>query len=353
MQDPRQQGSTFQIYEVMPGRETIFEETFFLGVIQIDRLEPNTPELDVTFDLDAYLDLKVQIHTCADHPEGIHQVAGATICGMFELEEAELCAHEAEVNKLAEMVRRGESEEHAKHMESCRFFFVDAKKLRESSELILAPFSSLQEAHWLVEHELTWSEVCSGSLVGEYLAVSHRWDQPELPDSTGQQLRAVRDFLRRVPSIRYVWYDGWCLPQGKRSKEEQALFDRSLPHINLLYLGCTVLVLMDLSYISRFWTLFESWLAMSSTTAEGLVPAEYARGRCHITCIHSARSSTDALTKLLVQMWTDKQPNQVYDLLAATDIVVTNVRDKQVQLPKVLKISANVNAFFREQAKHS
>ena len=43
------------------------------------------------------------------------------------------------------------------------------------------------------------------------------------------------------------------MPQGKRTPEEKAAFKRMLSNINLLYLGCHVLVLLDLSYLSRFW----------------------------------------------------------------------------------------------------
>ena len=48
--------------------------------------------------------------------------------------------------------------------------------------------------------------------------------------------------------------------------------------VNLLYLGCRVLILLDKSYFGRFWTLFEAWLAMRRSSEEGLVetfaPAE-------------------------------------------------------------------------------
>ena len=49
-------------------------------------------------------------------------------------------------------------------------------------------------------------------------------------------------------------YDAWCLPQGKeRTEDELADFRRMLKEVNLLYLGTSVLILLDLSYISRFW----------------------------------------------------------------------------------------------------
>ena len=49
-----------------------------------------------------------------------------------------------------------------------------------------------------------------------------------------------------------------CLPQGEdRTAAQKVEFQRMLPNINLLYLGCRVLVLMDRTYMSRFWTSFE------------------------------------------------------------------------------------------------
>jgi hypothetical protein len=44
------------------------------------------------------------------------------------------------------------------------------------------------------------------------------------------------------------------MPQGAhRTSDEQAEFDSTLPFVNLLYLGASVLILLDLSYMSRFW----------------------------------------------------------------------------------------------------
>ena len=51
-----------------------------------------------------------------------------------------------------------------------------------------------------------------------------------------------------------MWYDYTCMPQGKRSKEDQGIFNDTLPHVNILYLGATCLLLADASYIGRFWT---------------------------------------------------------------------------------------------------
>ena len=45
----------------------------------------------------------------------------------------------------------------------------------------------------------------------------------------------------------------WCLPQGKRTPVEKVLFQHGLNNVNLLYVGMHVLILLDLSYMSRFW----------------------------------------------------------------------------------------------------
>ena len=44
------------------------------------------------------------------------------------------------------------------------------------------------------------------------------------------------------------------MPQGERTAAEKVLFKHMLVNINILYLGMGVLILLDLSYVSRFWT---------------------------------------------------------------------------------------------------
>ena len=44
------------------------------------------------------------------------------------------------------------------------------------------------------------------------------------------------------------------MPQGpNKSESELVEFQVMLPNINLLYLFCDVLILLDLTYMSRFW----------------------------------------------------------------------------------------------------
>lgn len=62
--------------------------------------------------------------------------------------------------------------------------------------------------------------------------------------------------------LRISPWQYWCMPQGrvsflggssKRTDAEAHEFKHMLRNVNLLYLGCSVLVLIDLSYVSRFW----------------------------------------------------------------------------------------------------
>ena len=64
-----------------------------------------------------------------------------------------------------------------------------------------------------------------------------------------------------------------CMPQGERTAAEKISFMWMLRNVNLLYLGTQVLVLLDLSYQSRFWTQFEAWLSMQDCKESGLQPS--------------------------------------------------------------------------------
>jgi len=170
------------------------------------------------------------------------------------------------------------------------------------------------------------------------VAVSHRWEHKDVPDRTGAQARALKEYLVRRPEVTHVWVDWCCLPQGTRTPHEKAEFDRMLAQVNLLYLGCSVLVMIDMTYIGRFWTQFEAWLSMQSPTPEGLKPTEEvgAALRCEVACLHNAKAL--ALDEKLRGMWADKTPGEAYAVLSQPDVVVTNEGDKTTQLRKLEKL---------------
>ena len=90
----------------------------------------------------------------------------------------------------------------------------------------------------------------------DYLAVSHRWITPNLPDAAaraeGVQLDAIAAHLK-VHKTKHVYYDFWCMPQQPRTPEEDVSFKWMLENLSLLFIGCSVLILLDRSYCSRFW----------------------------------------------------------------------------------------------------
>ena len=53
--------------------------------------------------------------------------------------------------------------------------------------------------------------------------------------------------------IEYVWFDFPCMPQQPRSPQEDDKFTTMLTSVNVIFLGMKVLILLDMSYVSRFW----------------------------------------------------------------------------------------------------
>ena len=92
--------------------------------------------------------------------------------------------------------------------------------------------------------------------------MSHRWETFDQPDLSGAQFEAIKAHVEANEEIKLIWYDYSCLPQGQRTDAENTLFRWGLENANFLYLGCSVLLLVDLSYISRFWVSQRSHLEL-------------------------------------------------------------------------------------------
>ena len=143
---------------------------------------------------------------------------------------------------------------------------------------------------------------------------------------------------RSQRAIEWVWFDFWSMPQGRdKAESEDIEFSVMLPNINLLYLFCSVLILLDSSYMSRFWTQFEAFLSFRKVTANGLDSTSEEERRDTIICIHNADSEFDP--PKLRKMWGDKTAEQAYAILEKPDVKVTNLKDKNIQLPKLKKLN--------------
>ena len=115
--------------------------------------------------------------------------------------------------------------------------------------------------------------------------------------------------------------------------------------MNLVYLACKVLVLLDIGYPGRFWCLFESWLALQRGTEHGLESAvksipfsketsQY--GRAFFINLHLA---TDATRQQVIEMLGNAEPDDVFTLLSSPDVRVTNQSDKDEKIKEVMLLS--------------
>jgi len=93
----------------------------------------------------------------------------------------------------------------------CPFVWLDAAALRSSAESMprLLPMQALQEEHpdWFHTEMLTLEDACRRSFAHDHVAISHRWDERNSPDPSGEQLQAIRGYLQEHPMISRVWIE--------------------------------------------------------------------------------------------------------------------------------------------------
>ena len=69
-----------------------------------------------------------------------------------------------------------------------------------------------------------------------------------------------------------------------RSEAEKREFGQMLGAIADLYLTASVLILLDNTYFSRFWTLLEAWCAMLTATSAGVRLSLAGAGSVRVCC---------------------------------------------------------------------
>jgi hypothetical protein len=231
------------------------------------------------------------------------------------------------------------------------FYFTPAELVREWSTESLPRMQKLRRH--LRKMKVPLKDAFHGKgIIKEILFVSHRWEVPEKPDLEGEQLKAIKAHLEAHPDIEWVWYQYSSMPQKRedgiddRTPMEKAEFQLMLSAIADLYLTAHCLILLDGSYASRFWTLTEAWCSMQTATPEGLRPATEAERRYTIKCIHNATDEHDA--KGLVDKVSTKTPEEMVDVLRSPDVMVTNMKDKESMLPKIVEIDEHVIKMFEQ-----
>ena len=97
------------------------------------------------------------------------------------------------------------------------------------------------------------------------------------------------------------------------------------------------------------WTQFECWTSFQEVDSDGVLgSASEANRRCAIVCIHNANE----YTRLgLIDMWSNKTPEEAHQILSRDDVSVTNQRDKEQQLPKIRSFQDHVHATWAAVTK--
>jgi len=234
------------------------------------------------------------------------------------------------------------------------FYFLPARVVRECSTPSLPHMQALRDVGHLKRIKIALVDAFQKEgVINHILFVSHRWEEPGKPDVDGVQLAAIKAYLDKHPGIQWVWFDYSSMPQkigvtDNRTPKEKAEFSLMLSSIADLYLTARVLILLDGSYASRFWTLTEAWCSMQMVTPEGLRPASEAECRYTIVCIHNAAPETTG--KGLVDLCSTKTPEGMHTILKKPDVNVTNAKDKEAMLPKILKVNEHVVETFQRLA---
>ena len=117
-------------------------------------------------------------------------------------------------------------------------------------------------------------------------------------------------------------------------------FKLMLDSITDLYLTSRVLILMDNTYMTRFWTTMEAWCSMMTSTPNGVRTALDNEERYTIECIHNA--DAEFMVPYLKKKLGSLTPAQVANFLASPDVAVSNAKDKHTILPIVRKTNEHV-----------
>ena len=82
---------------------------------------------------------------------------------------------------------------------------------------------------------------------------------------------------------------------------------------------------------------------MQKASTNGLVSAPVAEQRCLIECVHGAPEN---LKQALAEEWSKVTASQAHAKLASADVMVTNMSDKETQLPKIEVLDRIVRTTF-------
>jgi len=227
---------------------------------------------------------------------------------------------------------------------------VDANKIKESTGPLPRHQEMIQRPGWLRRNRIGIHEVMH-FVLAHTVAVSYVWESSEHADPNGTQADALRAWLRVNPKIQFVWIDWCCLPQKPRTTKEEADFKHGLAHVNMVYLACNVVKILNSQYLGRFWPQYEAWLSYRRyCTDSGNFTTEMDRSFDAFTGF-AAEDSDEAelMHKAIAKRWSKATIEEVIEKLGKSEVAVTNGGDKENQLGKITELLHTI----REQASHA
>lgn len=190
-------------------------------------------------------------------------------------------------------------------------WLIDANALRTTSECAFGSFDEYLGKHFFARQHVSLHQRDATTRV---LAVSHSWEGAHAPDQAGAQWQAVKAHVHTHPEITHVWYDFSCVPTPAHRTADD---ERALQQLHVLFLSASVLVLLDLKYLSKWRTTVEAWMSLMTASPSGLAPASDSERRCTITCIHNAHPQIGP-SKLL--SLATKSAKDLHDMISAPDV---------------------------------
>ena len=149
-----------------------------------------------------------------------------------------------------------------------------------------------------MQEDWSWQDVLAPSedVLARYVVISHRWVRQDDADPSGVQFKVIKKYLEDHPFVELVWADVCCLPQGRRSKAEDAYFRSTLKNVNILYVGFTVCFLLDASVVSRFWCVLEYFLGTRFIAEDSI---EASTKRMHVVYVYGDDEKDVLLRKFM------------------------------------------------------
>ena len=135
-------------------------------------------------------------------------------------------------------------------------------------------------------------------------------------------MREVKAYLRRTPGVKYVFVDVMCMPLPPHTSPlQRAELTLMLPNVGLLYLGCSVLMLLDASYSGRFWFGYELWLSLQTASTAGLAATSEAQRRCTLVPLEG---TPPLLATEMLAAWRKLSSDQAYYRLSQPELLVAD-----------------------------